>query len=145
MNLQTVIIEREFAHPLEVIFRAFVDPEISTKWIAPDGFQCIENVNEARVGGISRTVLQDREGNTSVCEGNIIEFIENQEFEIEFWLQFGDFKIEGLKNKTTFKQSDLGTKVIVELLVPEGDFVTGATAGWNQSFDNLEKQLEQSS
>ncbi|MEZ5162662.1 MAG: SRPBCC domain-containing protein [Fimbriimonadaceae bacterium] len=141
MNLQTVIIEREFAHPLEVIFRAFVDPEINTKWIAPDGYDCLVNIFEPKVGGKQKTVFRDQSGTDATTEGTVLEFVENEMVYYEFSIEFGEFKMEGLSNRLIFERTASGTKVTVDTKVPEGDFAEGCVAGWNQSFDNLEKIL----
>ena len=141
MNLQTVIIEREFLQPREVIFRAFVNPEITSQWMAPDGYDCIVNILEPFVGGKQKTVFRDQSGLDAITEGTVLEFVENEMIYYDFYIEFGEMKIEGLSNRLIFSETTNGTKVTVDTKVPEGEFAEGCVIGWNQSFDNLEKIL----
>ncbi|MCB0826187.1 MAG: SRPBCC domain-containing protein [Armatimonadetes bacterium] len=141
MKGNTVFVEREFTHPIKTVFRAFVDPEILPKWIAPDGFECVEALFEPFVGGKTRTVFRNTDGVDAVTEGVITEFVVNQVISMEFQIEFGDFSLDGLRNTWHFYETGSGVRVTFETNVPEGEFAEGCATSTNQSFDNLEKVL----
>lgn len=52
--LPTIRIEREFAAPVERVFRAWVDPELFARWIGPRDIQTTIVQWDARTGGCWR-------------------------------------------------------------------------------------------
>ena len=46
-----LIIQRTFAAPRELVFRAWTEPQLLARWSCPRGFTFLENYGELRVGG----------------------------------------------------------------------------------------------
>lgn len=60
---QELFITREFDAPRELVFRAFVDPEMLVQWLGPRRLTMTVDVFEPRNGGKWRYVQCDQEGN----------------------------------------------------------------------------------
>ncbi len=50
-DLPTVRIVREFDAPVELVYRAHVDPELVAQWLGPDSIGCDIHVWDMRTGG----------------------------------------------------------------------------------------------
>jgi uncharacterized protein YndB with AHSA1/START domain len=59
---QEVFITRQFDAPRELVFKAFVDPELYVQWLGPRGYQMRLDVFEPRSGGRWRYIHIDKEG-----------------------------------------------------------------------------------
>ncbi len=59
---QEIFITREFEAPRELVFKAFVDPELYVQWLGPRGFQMRLVTFEPRSGGRWRYIHIDTEG-----------------------------------------------------------------------------------
>lgn len=51
MSQDTVNLHRVFTAKPEKLYRAFLDADAMTKWIAPNGFTCKVHHMDAKVGG----------------------------------------------------------------------------------------------
>ena len=142
---ETVVITRDFSHPLSVIFKAFSTPEIVQKWLAPDGFSCSEVVQDLRIGGRMHTHFVDADGNSAISEGSYTMIVPNSVIAYKFWVQYGEIKLEDLTTTITFESIEVGTRVTAELQVSQPGFAEGCIIGWNQSLDNLTTLLGASS
>jgi uncharacterized protein YndB with AHSA1/START domain len=66
---QEILVEREFEAPRELVFKAFVDPELYVQWLGPRGFTTIIEKFEPRSGGSYRFIQKDKEGNEFAFHG----------------------------------------------------------------------------
>ncbi|HEX7005343.1 MAG TPA: SRPBCC family protein [Trueperaceae bacterium] len=85
----TVIIERAFDAPKELLFRAYTEPELLAQWLGPRGYEMKVERLEARDGGRYRYIHTDPEGNEygfrGVFHGNPNSESIIQTFEFEGW------------------------------------------------------------
>jgi uncharacterized protein YndB with AHSA1/START domain len=58
-----ITIEREFAAPRDLVFRAYTDPELLVRWLGPRELTTTVDYNEVRDGGRWRYVQRDPQGN----------------------------------------------------------------------------------
>lgn len=54
---QSLTFEREFAAPVELVFRAHVDPDLFTRWVGPTGTEVRVEHFDARTGGAFHYVV----------------------------------------------------------------------------------------
>ena len=59
---KTIHIVREFNAPIEKVWRAFTDPDLLVKWIAPKPWTAINKISDFTVGGISLYAMVSAEG-----------------------------------------------------------------------------------
>jgi uncharacterized protein YndB with AHSA1/START domain len=60
---QELFITREFDAPRELVFQAFVDPELYVQWLGPRGYDMKLETFEPRSGGRWRYIQKDSQGN----------------------------------------------------------------------------------
>ncbi|HLW90291.1 MAG TPA: SRPBCC domain-containing protein [Roseiarcus sp.] len=58
----TIVMEREFAAPPAVVFRAFSEAEALRQWYGPDGFTITVLAMDFRVGGLFRFTMHAPDG-----------------------------------------------------------------------------------
>jgi uncharacterized protein YndB with AHSA1/START domain len=100
---QEIIITREFDLPLELLFKAYVEPEIVEQWMGTKVLK-LENKNH----GSYQFETTDPRGNKHKFNGVIHEFVPNQKitrtFEMEntpFGIQLEFLEFEKLTNDTS--------------------------------------------
>ena len=100
---QDLVISREFDLPLELLFRAYIEPEIVEQWMGTTVLK-LENKNH----GSFQFVTTDQMGNKHGFNGVIHEFIPNEKitrtFEIEntpFPVQLEFLEFKKLTNETS--------------------------------------------
>lgn len=100
---QELVITREFDLPLELLFRAYADPEIVEQWM---GTKVLKLENQKH--GSYQFETTDPKGNKHRFHGAIHEFVENQKitrtFEFEnmpFGVQLELLKFESLTDDTS--------------------------------------------
>src|SRR4051794_13135401 len=109
---QELMITREFDLPLELLFKAYVEPEIVEQWMGTKVLQL-----ESKKHGCYRFETTDPKGNKYGFNGAIHEFVPNQKivrtFEMEhmpFGVQLEFYEFEQLTDNT----SKLSMHVIYE-------------------------------
>ena len=60
---QELFVTREFAAPRELVFTAFVDPQLYVQWLGPRGYAMKLETFEPRSGGSWRYIYTDTDGN----------------------------------------------------------------------------------
>jgi uncharacterized protein YndB with AHSA1/START domain len=60
---QELIIAREFDAPRELVFKAYIDSKLLTRWLGPKNYAMTVDKNETRNGGSWRFVHIDPQGN----------------------------------------------------------------------------------
>lgn len=60
-NTQQVDIERTFAAPAQLVYRAMTEPELVERWLGPRRYETVMERNELRDGGSWRGVVESYE------------------------------------------------------------------------------------
>jgi uncharacterized protein YndB with AHSA1/START domain len=140
MREHTIVIEREFDAPRELVWQVWTDPDEVAKWWGPEHFTTPREKIEfdLKPGGVSRLTMVGPDGEEYPNDGHFIdveppERLSVREEEIEHpQLESGETTIEFL---------DLGggrTKVVVTSRLVASDEVPDlAHQGWNSQLDKL--------
>ncbi len=83
---------REFDAPRELVFKAFNDPDLLTKWLGPKNMTMTIDYYEARSGGSYRYIHTNEKGNSYSFKGVIHELHPPE-------LAMQTFEFEGLPGK----------------------------------------------
>lgn len=86
---QELVITREFDLPVELLFKAYVEPEIVEQWMGTKVLK-LEN----RKHGSWQFVTTDPMGNEHGFNGTIHEFIPNQQITRTFEMENGSFGVQ---------------------------------------------------
>ncbi len=101
---QGIAITREFAAPVDRVFRAMHDPELVARWIGPSRLTTVEVTQENHHGGTWTLVQRDDEGNEypfrGVVHGEPTPELSQRTFE---WLP-----MKGHVSFETLRMTDLG-------------------------------------
>lgn len=149
-----LVIERVFAAPRERVWKAWTEPEQMKKWWGPEQFTAPECRIDFRVGGKYLFCMRSPEGQDFWSTGTYKEIIpfekivctdsfSDAEGNIVSAETYGmkDFPLELLVT-VTFEDVDGKTKMtLTHTGMPVGEMSDMARAGWNGSFDKLEKSL----
>jgi len=113
----TLVIERVFDAPRELVFRAWVEPRHLVRWLGPRGFTGTVMAMDARPGGAYRFHLRSAEGSEYWQQGVFREIAEPERFvRTCVWadatgnptgpetLMTVTFEEQGGKTKLTFQQ-----------------------------------------
>lgn len=141
---QRIEISREFAAPAKLVFRAFTEPELLTRWLGPRRMTMTIDHFEPRNGGTWRYIHRDEAGNeygfhgvfhgTPSLDGIV------QTFEFEGWP--GHVSLESM----TFEERD-GRTLVRQLAVyqsveaRDGMIESGMETGLNEGFERLDEVL----
>lgn len=150
-----LIIVREFDATAEKVWRAWTEPEHLKKWWGPQDFTSPECKIDFRVGGKYIFCMKSPDGDLFWSTGIFLE-IEPQK-KLVFTDSFsdkdgnivpasdygitGDFPLE-MTVTVTFEAIGSKTKMtLVHKGIPDANIIDMTGAGWNQSFDKLEKSF----
>lgn len=73
-----VRVERTFAAPPHRVYRAWLDPELLRRWLAPGDMEVSHVDVEERVGGRYRIWQAYRGESRGGCEGEVLELVSNE-------------------------------------------------------------------
>lgn len=141
---QQIEITREFAAPAALVFRAFTEPELLTRWLGPRRMTMEIERFEARDGGTWRYIHRDQEGNeygfhgvfhgTPSLDGIV------QTFEFEGWpghVSLESMTFEERDGKTLVRQNSVYQSVADR----DGMVESGMETGLNEGFERLDDVL----
>jgi uncharacterized protein YndB with AHSA1/START domain len=140
MAEHTIVIEREFDAPRELVWTAWTDPDEVTKWWGPEHFTTPRDTIEfdLRPGGVCRMTMVGPDGERYPNDGHfgIVEPPER--------LSFGEETTDHPmieSGETTVEFIELGerrTKVVVtSRMICAHELVEMAQAGWGSQLDKL--------
>ena len=148
----TIVIERVFDAPRELVWKAWTESEHLAQWWGPKGFTTRVEENDLRVGGRTRYVMIGPDGNEYPGEGVVKEIVLYER--IVTTDEFGDehpgFTNEELPHGIilTVLFEDLGDQTRVTLNIAHTSVEErrkhekmGVVAGWNSSLDCLAEHL----
>jgi uncharacterized protein YndB with AHSA1/START domain len=139
-----VVMERTFRASRELVFRAFVDPELIPHWWGSRSATTVVDTLDARPGGKWRFVAYAPDGTEYAFRGEFREVTPPESF---VWT----FEFEGMPGHIivatlTFTESD-GKTTVTETAVfaskedRDGMIATGMEEGGNESYDRLAELL----
>jgi len=139
---QELMITREFDLPLELLFKAYEDPEIVEQWM---GTKVLKLENKKH--GSYQFVTTDPRGNKHGFNGTIHDFVPNQKIIRTFEMENGTFgvQLEVLKfEKLTADTSKLSMHVIYESVAKRDEnlklpFAQGVNMAHNRLQEILNK------
>ncbi|MDP3066897.1 MAG: SRPBCC family protein [Methanobacteriaceae archaeon] len=145
---QEFVITREFDAPRELVFKAFIDPELYKQWLGPRELTMNLETFEPRTGGSWRYIQKDEDGNEFTFHGVNHEVLAPERI-------IGTFEFEGLPEKGhvilgTERFEELPgnrTKLISQSVFQsvedrDGMLQSGMEEGVNDSYDRLDELLE---
>jgi len=155
---RTLVIERVFDAPRELVWKAWSDPQLVKRWWGPEGFTAPAAEIDFRVGGKYLFAMQSPEFNEGrpiwstgvyreivpferiVCtdcfadeKGNVVQatyYGMTEDFPLEMLVTVDFQDVDG-KTKMTLRHEGL----------PAGEMLEGAGQGWNESLDKLAASL----
>jgi uncharacterized protein YndB with AHSA1/START domain len=142
-------IVREFEAPRDLVFKAFTDPELVTKWLGPRGLKMTIEKFESKDGGTYRYIHEDQNGNKFVFRGVNHEVLSPERI-------IGTFEFEGLPERghvalqtARFESLEGGrTRVTSQSVFQsvadrDGMLRSGMERGVKQGFERLDEILAQ--
>lgn len=140
-------ITREFDAPRELVFKAFTDPELVSKWLGPHGLKMTIEKYESKDGGSYRYIHEDQKGNRHFFRGVNHEVLAPERI-------IGTFEYEGLPERghvalqtATFEDLPGGrTRFISQSLFQsvadrDGMLRSNMERGVKQGFERLDEVL----
>lgn len=119
------------------VYRAWLDPAVMQRWLAPRTLRAAQVEVDERVGGAVRVWHRDDDQDVGGVEAEIVELVPDQRIVLRWWFVGPDRVVD----------PDLETRLIVtfEATGPEATMVTlehdrleGLSAGWPEVADNVE-------
>jgi uncharacterized protein YndB with AHSA1/START domain len=145
---QEILITREFDAPRELVFRAFIDPELYVQWVGPRDLTMTLETFEPKSGGSWRYTHRDKEGNAYAFHGVNHEVKAPERiigtFEFEGLPESGHVTLEtarfealpGDRTRLTIQS------VFQSVADRDGMLQSGMEEGMNESYDRLEELLK---
>ena len=143
MATSTVRLHRVMRAPPARVYRAFLNPEATAKWIPPNGFTCTVHHMDAKVGGTFRMSFTNFTTEKSHSfGGEYLELVPGKL--LRYTDQFDDPNLPGVIQVTvTLKPVSCGTDLsIVQEGIPEVIPVEMCYLGWQESLEALAKLVE---
>jgi uncharacterized protein YndB with AHSA1/START domain len=139
-----VRITRTFDAPRELVFRAWLDPEQITAWMAPAGVEVPRSSIEvdARAGGvIAYSMVDPSSGQEYPTRFEIVELAEPELLLLESPAQPEFGFLERMTTRVVFEEDGEGTMVTITQGPHTDETLPDADAGWASVLDNLEALL----
>lgn len=145
VGTHAVTIVRDFAHPVDKVFRAMTEPELIARWIGPHGYDNVEVTNDARHGGtwtlVQRNPAGDEFGFRGVFHGEQTPELSQRTFE---WLG-----LPGHVSFETLRLEDLGdgrtrahqVAVFTSTDDRDGMLASGMEVGVNEGYERMDDVL----
>ena len=143
MTTGTVRIHRVLRTKPERVYRAFLEADAMTKWLAPYGFTCKVHHMDARVGGSFKMSFTNFGTGHSHSFGG--EYLELVPFEkLRYTDQFDDPNLPGILTVTVHLKPVLcGTELsVVQEGIPAVIPVEMCYLGWQESLEQLAMLVE---
>lgn len=143
-GLPFVEIEREFAAPRELVFRAHVDPELLAQWLGPRRLTTIVDHLDARDGGTWRYRNREADGTEygfhGVFHGQPTAEGIVQTFEFEGWpghVSLDSIRFEEIDGRTIVR----GRSVFQTVEDRDGMVSSGMETGMREGYERLDELL----
>jgi uncharacterized protein YndB with AHSA1/START domain len=139
----TIRLHRVLRATPERVYRAFLDPDATVKWLPPNGFTCKVHQADARVGGSYRMSFKNfTSGKSHSFGGRYLELTPHER--IRYTDKFDDPNLPGeMQTTVTLKKVSVGTELnVVQEGVPEVIPAEACYLGWQDSLVLLAKLVE---
>lgn len=144
---QELFIIREFNAEKALVFEAFTDPELLTKWLGPKDMQMTIDYYEAKSGGKYRYIHTDNKGNEYAFKG-VIHELSSPERVIQTF-EFEGLPAKGHVSMDTAIFEDIaggGTRLTIQSIFRsvadrDGMVAAGMERGVREGFDKLDQIL----
>jgi uncharacterized protein YndB with AHSA1/START domain len=150
-----LIITRIFDAPRELVWKAWTVPELAMRWWGPEGFTAPVTKIDLRVGGKYLYAMRSPEGKDFWSTGVYRELVPMERIvatdsfsdekgnvvPASYYGMTGDWPSELLATMTFEDQKGKTRFTLRHECLPPGEMTESAKAGWNGSFDKLEKVL----
>jgi uncharacterized protein YndB with AHSA1/START domain len=139
----TVRLHRVLAAKPEKVYRAFLDPAATAKWLPPHGFTCTVHHMDAKVGGrFKMSFTNFTTGNGHSFGGEYLELVPHQR--IRYTDNFDDPNLQGeIEVTVTLREVSCGTEMRIEQTgLPAAIPVEACYLGWQQSLVQLAALVE---
>ena len=141
---EQILIEREFAAPRHLVYKAFTTPELVRRWWHAKRGEVTTAEIDLRVGGAWRFAMVTPEGFEVAFHGEYREIVPNERIVQTEIYEGAPGDGEGALNTTTFEELDGRTKVRVLVEVPNKEtrdmiVESGMEAGLQDAYDLLEE------
>ena len=141
-----IVMTRVFDAPLELVFRAYTDPELIPRWWGPRGTTTTVDKMDVRVGGAWRYLNQGPDGNEYAFNGEYREIAPPERL-------VSTFEFEGMPghvvlDTATFEEQDGKTTLTTTSRFQtveerDGMLESGMEAGAAETMDRLAELLEE--
>jgi len=150
INNKKMFITREFAGPVEDVWKAWTDPKFLDQWWAPRPWQAKTKSMDFREGGSWVYAMVGPDGSQHWAKAEYKKIVTNKSFETldAFCDENGNINTEfpRMNWKTVFHPSPVGTKVEIEILYSSKEDIEkiiemGFKEGFAAAHDNLDELL----
>ena len=137
-----ILIEREFAAPAHLVWRAITEPDLVRQWWHAGRGEMTECEIDLRVGGSWRYAMRPEGGEEFAFYGEFLEIVPHEKIvQTEVFAPFPD---DGATNTMTLEERDGTTllRTLVQHQTPEARDMhvnSGMEAGMQDAFDRLER------
>jgi uncharacterized protein YndB with AHSA1/START domain len=143
MMSNSVQLHRVLRAAPEKVYRAFLDPDATAKWLPPNGFTGKVHQMEAKVGGTYRMSFTNfTTGRSHAFGGKYLELVPNER--LRYSDKFDDPSLPGeMQTTITLRRVSCGTELNIrqdglpEVIPPEMCYL-----GWQESLMQLAKLVE---
>ena len=143
MKGNTVQLHRVIRCTPEKLYRAFVTPDATAKWLPPNGFICKVHHMDARVGGTYKMSFTNfTTGNGHSFGGTYLELVPHSR--IRYSDKFDDPNLAGeMQTTITIQKVSTGAELkIVQEGIPSIIPAEACYLGWQDSLDQLARLVE---
>ena len=143
----TLRMQRRFAAPRELVWRAWTQPEALVLWMGPVEWPAVEVVNDLRVGGAWRICLRNPQTGENLWQGGVYREIAAPE-RLVFTFSWDESHEDGPPVDTLvtvqLSEADDGDATIMDFThegLKSEQSLTGHRHGWSSTADRLEAWL----
>jgi len=143
MSDRTVRLHRVLRCPPQKVYRAFLEPDATIKWLPPHGFTCKVQQMDVRVGGGFRMSFHNfGNGNAHSFGGEYLELVPGER--IRYTDRFDDPGLPGVMEVTvSLKPVLCGTDLsVTQAGIPEAIPLEMCYLGWQESLVQLAALVE---
>lgn len=143
-----LIVTREFAAPLEQVWKAWTDSTILDTWWAPKPWKAKTKTMDFREGGVWLYSMVGPDGTESYCRADFKKIIQNKIFvgDDAFCDEKGNITddMPGMHWESKFSPTDTGTKVEVEItFASDADMQKIIEMGFEEGFTAAHGNLDE--
>jgi uncharacterized protein YndB with AHSA1/START domain len=143
MSTSTVRLHRVLRAKPDKIFRAFIEPDALARWIPPNGFTCVIDKLDARVGGTFHMAFRNfSTGTGHSFGGRYVELVPGER--LRYTDRFDDTQLPGeMVTTVELRSVSCGTELnVVQEGIPEAIPTEMCYLGWQESLEHLTRLVE---